>query len=296
MSQQISNLPRSTRLRHAGKTFGFAWAKKTQGVFGRWQQTSESLIITIHAKHRSQILLSLSYGLDLNGLEVDFWKVGMDYDAVIFDKDGVLLDSMSNGFKWADEMRIEMARDLGKDIDMEESKILVKASKVEELEEAVEETGLGAETIRDMEEEIAKRKIEKMKNGDIQLFRDTKEVLKELERKQIPKSVVSNAPEQTTRFTVKNFDLEKHFEKVLSPPLDDIHEFVRLKKPSPHMLEDAIDAMDASNPVMVGDSDDDIEAAKNVGIDSIFVNTNGGTDLDPTHKVQRLKRILDLVR
>lgn len=242
------------------------------------------------------ILYPISHGLDLNGLEVDFWKVGMDYDAVIFDKDGVLLDSMSNGFKWADEMRIEMARHLGKDIDMEESKILVRASTVKELEAAVEETGLGAETIRDMEEEIAKRKIEKMKNGDIQLFKDTKKVLKELERKQIPKSVVSNAPEQTTRFTVNNFDLEKHFEKVLSPPLDDIHEFVRLKKPSPHMLEDAIDAMDASDPVMVGDSDDDIEAAKNAGIDSIFVNTNGGTDLDPTHKVQRLKSILDIVR
>lgn len=217
----------------------------------------------------------------------------MDYDAVIFDKDGVLLDSMSDGFKWADEMRIKMARDLGKEIDMDDSRKIVKASTVEELEKAVEKTGLEAEAIRDMEEEIAKRKIEKMKSGDLKLFKDTKEVLEELS---VPKSVVSNAPEQTTRFTVENFDLEKHFEKVLSPPLDDIHEFVRLKKPSPYMLEDAIEAMEASNPVMVGDSDDDIRAAKNVGIDSIFVNTNGGTDLDPTHSVERLKSVLEIVR
>jgi HAD superfamily hydrolase (TIGR01549 family) len=219
----------------------------------------------------------------------------MDYDAVIFDKDGVLLDSMSNGFKWADEMRIKMARDMGKEIDMNDSRMIVRASTVEKLEEAVEATGLEAETIGRIEEEIAKRKIEKMKNGDIQLFTDTKAVLEKLEKMQIPRSVASNAPEQTTRFTVKNFGIENYFETVRSPPLDDIHEFVRLKKPSPHMLEDAIETMDASNPVMVGDSDDDIKAAKKAGVDSIFVNTNGGTDLNPTHKVQRLKSVLDIV-
>lgn len=216
----------------------------------------------------------------------------MNYDAVIFDKDGVLLDSMYDNFKWADKMRVELAQDMGKEIDMKDSRKIVTASTVEELKEAVEETGLEAETIREIEGDIAKRKIEKIKNGDISLFKDTRKVLESLE---LPKSVVSNAPLETTKFTVKNFGIEKHFETVKAPPLDDIHEFVRLKKPSVYMLEDVIERMNASNPVMVGDSDDDIKAAKNAGIDSIFVNTNGGTDLNPTHKVQRLESILEII-
>lgn len=216
----------------------------------------------------------------------------MKYDAVIFDKDGVLLDSMSDNFKWADKIRIEMARNIGKEIDMEDSKKIVMASTVKELEEAVDETGLEPETIRDIEEEIAKRKIEKIKRGDIQLFRDTREVLEQISS---PKSVVSNAPLETTRYTVEKFGIENHFETVKAPPLDDIREYVRLKKPSVHMLEDAIDRMNARNPVMVGDSSDDIKAAENAGIDSIFVNTNGGTDLSPTHKVQELKSVLEIV-
>lgn len=217
----------------------------------------------------------------------------MNYDAVIFDKDGVLLDSMGDGFKWADRMRIEMARDRGNEIDMEESRMVARASTIGELEEIIEQTGLDVDTIREMEDEIAKRKIEKMKTGDIQLFRDTEKVLREINA---PKSVVSNAPYQATRFTMQKFDIGDYFETIKSPSLDDIHEYVRLKKPSAHMLEDVIEAMDASNPVMVGDSDDDILAAKNAGIDSIFVNTNGGTDLDPTHNVQRLKNILKIIQ
>lgn len=215
----------------------------------------------------------------------------MRYDAVIFDKDGVLLDSMGS-FRWADEMRIKMAGEMGKEIDMDESKKIVKAKTVEELQKAANETGLDIDTIRDIEEEIAKRKIEKIDRGEIELFKDTENVLNQLD---LPKSVVSNAPLETTKFTIEKFGLEDHFQTVKSPSLSDIHEYVRLKKPSPHMLEDAIEVMDASNPVMVGDSDDDIKAAKKAGIDSIFVNTNGGTDLNPTHKVQRLKNILNII-
>jgi phosphoglycolate phosphatase len=225
-------------------------------------------------------------------LAVHDLKAGMKYDAVIFDKDGVLLDSMDDNFKWADRVRKEMLEDKGRTITLEEAKKLALTSSADELRKLLEELELNAETIREVEKEISREKIEKIKSGEFKLFSDTEKVLEQLS---VPKSVASNAPYETTRFVVENFNLEPHFEVVKSPSLNDLEKYVELKKPNPRMLEEAIEAMDAENPVMVGDSDDDIKAAKNAGIDSIFVNTNGGTDLNPTHKVRKLESILEII-
>ncbi|MFT4868242.1 MAG: phosphoglycolate phosphatase [Candidatus Nanohaloarchaea archaeon] len=220
------------------------------------------------------------------------WKAAMKYDAVIFDKDGVLLDSMDDDYKWADEMRKNMLGAQGKEITIQEAEKLARTSSVNKFSALLKDLGINIETLRNIEKEISKRKIEKIKAGEFRLFQDTQKVLEEIT---LPKSVVSNAPMETTRFVIEEYSLDNHFEAVKSPSLHDLERYVELKKPNPEMLEEVIERMDARNPVMVGDSDEDVQAAKNAGIDSIFVNTNGGTDLDPTHKVENLESILDIV-
>ena len=106
---------------------------------------------------------------------------------------------------------------------------------------------------------------------------------------------MSNAPWRATEFTVKEFGLEKHFEAIESPSLENLKRFTEIKKPNTYMVEKAISEMEAENPVMIGDSSDDVKVAENTGIDSIFVNTNGGTDLEPTYKVEKLQEILDII-
>ncbi|MFT4893153.1 MAG: HAD superfamily hydrolase (TIGR01549 family) [Candidatus Nanohaloarchaea archaeon] len=216
----------------------------------------------------------------------------MKYDAVIFDKDGVLLDSMDDDYKWADEMRKNMLGAQGKEITIQEAEKLARTSSVNKFSALLKDLEINIETLRNIEKKISKRKIEKVKTGEFRLFQDTRKVLEEIT---LPKSVVSNAPMETTRFVIEEYDLNNHFEAVNSPSLHDLERYVELKKPNPEMLEEAIERMDARNPIMVGDSDDDIKAAKNAGIDSIFVNTNGGTDLNPTHKVQKLESILEII-
>jgi phosphoglycolate phosphatase len=220
-------------------------------------------------------------------------KADMKYDAVIFDKDGVLLDSMDDDYKWADEMRKNMLEAQGKSITIQEAEELARISSINEFSALLKELEINIETLTEIEKEISKRKMEKIKSGEFKLFRDTKEVLEKIS---LPKSVVSNAPMETTTFVIEEFDLGHHFQAVKAPSLHDLERYVELKKPSPEMLEDAIERMDAQNPVMVGDSDEDVKAAKNAGIDSIFVNTNGGTDLDPTHNVQNLESILEIIK
>jgi phosphoglycolate phosphatase len=225
-------------------------------------------------------------------LAIHDWKAAMKYDAVIFDKDGVLLDSMDDDYKWADEMRKNMLGAQGKEITIQEAEKLARTSSVNKFSALLKDLGINIETLRNIEKEISKRKIEKIKAGEFRLFQDTQKVLEEIT---LPKSVVSNAPMETTRFVIEEYSLDNHFEAVKSPSLHDLERYVELKKPNPEMLEEVIERMDARNPVMVGDSDEDVQAAKNAGIDSIFVNTNGGTDLDPTHKVENLESILDIV-
>lgn len=216
----------------------------------------------------------------------------MEYDGIIFDKDGVLLDSMSDNYIWADRLRVREAGKKGFDLDMEDVREIIRAKSFEELKKVQKDTGLSLNDIRDLEITVAEKKIEKMKNGEITLFNSAEKVLTGIDA---PKSVASNAPRIATDFTVKHFDIENHFEKILSPTLDDLEEYTRIKKPGASMLETAIDAMNAENPVMVGDSTDDIRAAKRAGIDSIHVRTNGGVEAEPTYTVEELEKVLEVL-
>lgn len=217
----------------------------------------------------------------------------MRYDAVIFDKDGVLLDSMDDNFKWADRIRKKMLEERGKKVSLEQSDRIARASSAKELRNILDQINADTDLIHRTETEIADMKIQKIKNGEFGLFDDVEHVLEQIS---VPKSVVSNAPYRTTKFVIDNFDLNHHFTEVRSPSLEDIEKYTDLKKPNPEMLEEVIEATGAENPVMIGDSDDDVKAASNAGIDSIFIDTNGGTELDPTFKVDEIKEVLEIVK
>jgi len=214
----------------------------------------------------------------------------MGYDAVIFDKDGVLLDS--GDFKWADKIRIKIAKSKGKDIDIEQAEKIVHTENIEQLHNFLKDTGLKNEDILEMEEEIADTKIQMMKDGDIDLIQSAENVLENLD---MPKAIVSNAPMVATAFTLKFYGIERFFSYVKSPKLGNIEGYIDRKKPSPEMIKETVDAMECENPVMVGDSEDDIQAAKNAGIDSIHVDYNGKVESDPTYEVDELDEIVGII-
>lgn len=216
----------------------------------------------------------------------------MAYDGIIFDKDGVLLDSAKDNFLWADRLRVKNAREKGHEITMTEAKSIVKADNRKEIEEVADKTGLALSDIKYIERKVSEGKIKKIENGEIELFQETIEVLENLDKS---KALVSNAPYKATEFVLKYFELQNYFKSVYSPKLDSIKTYTEKKKPNSKMVDKAINDMNADKPVMVGDSSKDIQAAKNAGIDSIHLETNGGTDLEPTYSVNNLKDILDIM-
>lgn len=216
----------------------------------------------------------------------------MKYDAVIFDKDGVLIDSMEDSFEWADQLRQDIMREKGLEPSAKDIKQIVVAQKPSDLNRMMKRHNLDWEDIGQIERRIAEKKIEMLKNGEINLYPEAEKVLNQISQ---PKAIVSNAPLKTTEFVVQYYKLDHHFETVLSPEIDDMQDYIRKKKPNPEMVREAIEKLDAQNPLMVGDTSDDMEVAENTGIDCCLVNPfKPYVNHDPKYRFDSLEKILEI--
>lgn len=211
---------------------------------------------------------------------------------MIFDKDGVLLNSSTDSLEWMDRLRIKEAAKKGADMTMDQSKAVFRADSAGEIRRIASETGLEMKELAEIERQVARAKMEKIKNGELGLFPSTEQVLRAIQE---PKSVVSNAPLEVTEFTLDHCGIQRYFNAVLSPSLEDLERYAERKKPSPEMVHEAIESTGSENPVFIGDSAEDIIAAENAGIDSIHVRTNGGIEPEPTYTVEGIEEVLQVL-
>lgn len=216
------------------------------------------------------------------------------YDGIIFDKDGVLLDSAVNDFLWMDKVRVNAAKKHGIEMDVDDAMNVAKASSAERVQKLLDSKNASWEQLQKIENIVQDSKIRLMQENYITPFPQVETILDNLD---VEKAVATNAPRRTAEFTFDHFGLEGHFRIINAPAMDPMPEYFDRRKPSTEMLKSAMDYMNASNPVMVGDTKSDIRAAEKAGIDSILVESYGERpELDPTHRVGRLaelKRLLD---
>lgn len=213
----------------------------------------------------------------------------MGYDGVIFDFDGVLIDSGSDGFDWAHRARQEKARELGYDIEGSKYQFVFMADTVEELKKLVEDSELDWEEYREAEMAVARRKVEMVKSGEMKLFSPAEAVLEQLE---VPASIVSNAYGDAVDEIVRYLGLDRNLESWTAPRVGELERYPELMKPNTPMLEEAVEKMRSENPVMIGDSIVDVQAAKNLGIDSVLIDRYGfGDGAEPTHRISRLEEL-----
>lgn len=97
----------------------------------------------------------------------------------------------------------------------------------------------------------------------------------------LPIGVVSNNQHETISFVLTHLDLAETVETYYGRE----HSLagLRRKKPDPYYLQQALDDLGTRNALYVGDSQKDIVAATEVGLDSAFVRRahRDGLDLDP---------------
>ena len=210
----------------------------------------------------------------------------MEYDAVIFDMDGVILDSGLDNFEWMDEIRRKKASEMGFEYSHDDAIQIVQSTDMSQIEELMDRKGMILKEIEEIEHRVQNAKISLIEHGAIRLFSETEKILQEIDR---PLGLATNSPKKTAKFTLRYFGINDYFDSFEALELDGLENYVQNKKPHPYMLEKVIEELDAENPVMVGDTSADIKAAENAGIDSILVQSYAERkNLNPTHRIRNL--------
>lgn len=216
-------------------------------------------------------------------------------DVVLFDMDGVILD----GWGTDDAVHARALDDVLAERDLCASGDLRHRLETYEYDEgfraACEELGVDpAEFFRAREERSARRSVERLAAGTRRLCRDVEALAELTEHASL--GLVSNNYHPTVEFVVDHFRLDA-FSFVRGRDLGP--EGFRRRKPDPHYLNEALEALDADGGLYVGDRATDVIAAERAGLDAVFLRRehNAALDLDvePAAEIESLRELVGLV-
>ncbi|MDB2252127.1 HAD family hydrolase [Halorubrum ezzemoulense] len=214
---------------------------------------------------------------------------------VLFDMDGVILD----GWGTDDIVHSRALDDVLEERDLRVTGDLRRPLETHAYDDdfrgACEELGVDpAALFRAREERGAKRSVARLAAGTRRLCPDVDAIGEIAER--VPVGLVSNNYHPTVEFVVDHFRLDA-FSFARGRDLGP--EGFRRRKPDPHYLNEALDALDASAGLYVGDRATDVIAAERAGLDGVFLRRehNAALDLDvePTAEIDTLRDLVGLV-
>ncbi len=217
----------------------------------------------------------------------------MKYGSVIFDMDGVLLNSLVSDEKWKyDAVREALERE-GLDVNNVSKKDLERFLGDLGRDECIavcEEYGLDAAEVWELVAETTNlARIEKVKDDDFRLYSDARSFLEALHPRDPGMGIISNAPENAVKTTVKFFNIEKYFNYYRGV---ESFEDLRRRKPHPDHIEIAEAELKRKPFLYIGDRKSDIEAAKNAELDAALVDReNRHPDVDADYRVSNLQEL-----
>lgn len=216
----------------------------------------------------------------------------MKYDAVIFDFDGVLMDSGFDGFQWALEERRKVIESNDWDIELEKVSQGVFQPHDVELEEVLEEANVSWRQLKVLEKAVAERKVEMASTGELSIFDDVEDVFENLD---CQKAVVSNAYNDYLAGMMEGLGIKNHMDFWIAPRLEEIRNYRQRMKPEPMMIEEALEELKTRNAVMIGDQVSDVIAARKAGIDSIYISRSGDKESKAGYSVESLLEALEII-
>lgn len=217
----------------------------------------------------------------------------MEYDAIIFDNDGVLVTPTDRQL-WTRASRLAF-RDFGVSTVPDDRLETLDGYCVSAIVRTCERHGINSDAFwRRREAYAARAQRHEIRSERKQTYDDVS-VLRELDP---AVGIVSNNQQETINFLVTHFGFTEAVETQYGrePTLDGLARM----KPNSHYLHRAIADLDASNPLYVGDSGVDMAAAADLGVDSAFVRRPHRSGYEPrpaaTHEIDSLTDLRRICR
>ncbi|WP_101294570.1 HAD family hydrolase [Halegenticoccus soli] len=215
----------------------------------------------------------------------------MTYDAVLFDNDGVLVTLVE--YEVLREAARETFASLGVEPDpahVDEMALGVTPEVLSTVCSAYELDPDEFWSVRDRTASLAQQA--EVRAGRKALYGDF-DAVRALDP---PLGIVSSNQQETIDFLLNHFGIGDLFETAYGR--EPTVESLRRKKPEAHYLERALTDLGAERALFVGDSDVDVLAAANAGIDSAFVRRDHRADhslkAEPTYEIDGLADLLEI--
>lgn len=218
----------------------------------------------------------------------------MEYDAVIFDLDGTLLESTIDHLEWLYTAVEEALKKFDREneateLSHRELGVLGGIEGDERFRQKCRELELDAENFWFQVSHMrAEKKLKLLDEELLDLVNGTEKILKKLREENVSLAVVSNAPDPTVDEVIRYFDLDHYLDFFRGiTDLEDLRE----RKPHSFHLEMAITELGAGKVLYVGDSYVDVQAAKKSGVDSVIIGENSEADIE----VEKLEDLLEKI-
>ena len=215
------------------------------------------------------------------------------YEAVLFDLDGTLIDSAPDVHACVNEMQAIRARP---SVSIAEVKKFI-GSGAEPLVRQVLERNGESTTSKEIDENVQLflkiYRANPVRYGS--LFPEVVETLELLLRQGLAMGICTNKPEATTLPVLEKFNLQKYL-SVIS-----CGDKIQFQKPDPRHIDHAMGLLGSSaqNTLFVGDSMNDVIAAKKAGVDILAVTFGyEKPDLlekDATSLINRISDVVDFI-
>lgn len=213
------------------------------------------------------------------------------YDAVLFDNDGVLVDLVE--YDVLQRAAAETFATLGVDPHPDHVNDMAVGVTPDALRQVCATYDLDAEEFFALRDSTSSKHQQREVHAGRKTLYDDFDALYDLDH---PLGIVSSNQQETVDFLLDHFEIDHLFETAYGR--EPIPESLHRKKPNTHYLDRALADLDAETALFVGDSETDLIAAHDAGLDSVFIRrphrADADFDTDPTYEIDGLDALPEL--
>jgi len=221
----------------------------------------------------------------------------MEFESVVFDMDGVILNSLVNSEEWKYNAVNEALENEGVDPDTlpKDTKDSLLGDKgYSQCVKTSKDVGVNPRKVwNSVAEKTTLAREKQLENGSFELYDEAKDTIEALHQADVKLGIISNAPEMAVELTIEHFDLKRYFKFYAG-----VRNFedLQARKPHPNHLELAKAELKRNPFVYVGDHKSDLVAAQRADMSSIWVKrSDTSMDVEPDYTVEQVSKLRKII-